>query len=154
MWKNIKLLFSDPRILLGYVVMVGILAALWIVFTDYNIMFGNYGTWHTSLDIALSWIVILGFPLFILAWIYRSMTFGVKTKKKESAGFLGGIIAVIISGSSCCGATLAMYFGFTPLMMMLPYSGLELKLVAVIGLLYALYTLLSKLTTCSVQLKK
>lgn len=42
---------------------------------------------------------------------------------------VGGIIGTIISGASCCGATLAASFGLLPLMSLLPYDGLEIKLI-------------------------
>jgi len=150
MLQNLKLLFSERKIILAYPVMVAILLAVWLFFTDHKNMFGNYGPWHTWIDIILSLIAIFGFPLFILAWLYRSFILGGRAEKKEHLGVLGGLVAIIVSGSTCCGATLAVYFGLMPLMMMLPYDGLEIKVVAVAGLLYGLWVMLTRLTTCMV----
>jgi hypothetical protein len=64
---------------------------------------------------------------------------------------IGGLIGTIISGASCCGATLAVYFGLLPLLTALPYSGLEIKILGTLGLLYALYDVLKNLEICEVK---
>jgi hypothetical protein len=94
-------------------------------------MFGNYGKVHTYTDITLSWAMILGFPLFLIAIYYKGMLYGKKetTQQKNIIGMIGGALGTILSGCSCCGLTLASYFGLLPLMNFLPYNGLEIKIV-------------------------
>lgn len=153
-FQNIRLLFARRSYLIAYILMVLVLLGTWYFFTNHKIIVGNYGLLHASIDIGLSMIVIWGFPLFLLAWIFRSITLGSSNKKHASAGLLGGIMGVIISGSSCCGLTLATYFGLIPLMSFLPWSGLEIKIIAVCMLAYSLYTTLKNLTTCAYKPKK
>jgi hypothetical protein len=114
-------------------------------------MFGNYGEIHTYTDIGLSAIMIIGFPLFLIALYHKGMLFGKQQtlEKKNILGTLGGTIGTILSGCSCCGLTLASYFGLLPLMNLLPYDGLEIKILSTIGLLYALYDILKNLETCT-----
>ncbi|MBS9784040.1 hypothetical protein KGV55_01695 [Candidatus Gracilibacteria bacterium] len=113
-------------------------------------MFGNYGILHTWTDITLSLITFLLFPVFIFAFFYKSYTFGLgNTQKSEKSGFFGGILATIISGSSCCGLTLASYFGLLPLMQLLPGSGIEIKIIATLALIYATYITLRDMTSCA-----
>jgi hypothetical protein len=66
-------------------------------------------------------------------------------------GASGGIIGTIISGASCCGGTIAIYFGLIPLMTLLPYDGLEIKGLAVLGLLWAIWDLYTHLETCRMK---
>jgi|JI8StandDraft_1071087.scaffolds.fasta_scaffold258308_2 hypothetical protein len=116
-------------------------------------MFGNYGEIHTYTDIGLSAIMIIGFPLFLIALYHKGMLFGKQQtlEKKNILGTLGGTIGTILSGCSCCGLTLASYFGLLPLMNLLPYDGLEIKILGTIGLLYATWDILVNLETCKVK---
>lgn len=116
-------------------------------------MFGNYGKLHTYTDIALSMFMIFAFPLFIIALYHKGSLFGKKEhlNHRTGIGLLSGIIGTIISGASCCGLTLASYFGLLPLMSLMPYDGLEIKVLGALGLLYALYDLMKNLETCSVR---
>lgn len=74
--------------------------------------------------------MIVGFPFFIIGILYRGMLFGhgENLHHKTGIGTLGGFIGTVLSGCSCCGLTLASYFGLLPIMGMLPYSGLEIKI--------------------------
>lgn len=100
--------------------------------------------------------MMFGFPLFLVAFTYKSMIFGGKNTLdgKSTGGLLGGIMGTLVSGASCCGATLAMYVGLIPLMTLLPYDGLELKVLGTLGLLYALYDIVKNLETCKIQIVK
>jgi hypothetical protein len=153
MYKNLKILLSSWKRTTIYILLVLIALWVWWSFTDIGIMFGNYGKLHTYSDIFLSSIMILGFPLFIIAIIYRSWKFGKKENlnKKTGVWLLSGIIGTLISWASCCGLTLASYVGLIPLMTLLPYDGLEIKLVWTIGLLYALWSILTELESCKVR---
>lgn len=73
--------------------------SLWWYFTDVAIMIGNYGIRHTSLDVGLSMIMVVCFPLFLMALYHKGMIFGKKEtlEKKNIFGTLGGITGTIIS---------------------------------------------------------
>ena len=153
MFKNLKNLFSSWKYFISYIVLVFCAFWIWWSFTDVRIMFGNYWSLHTYTDIALSWIMILGFPLFILALIYRGWKFG-KTENlntKTGVWLISWIIGTIISWASCCGLTLAAYFWLLPLLNFLPYDGIEIKVLWVLGLLYALWGILSELESCKIK---
>jgi len=118
-------------------------------------MVGNYGKLHTYIDVMLSIIMIVGFPLFLLGFWHKVTLFGQKSiTGKSSTGMIGGLIGTIISGASCCGSTLAIYFGLLPLMNFLPYDGLEIKILGTLGLLYALYDIMKNLEVCQVKRKE
>jgi hypothetical protein len=116
-------------------------------------MFGNYGKFHTYTDIVLSMIMIFGFPLFIMGMYHKGSLFGRQEnlQGKSIVGTISGTIGTILSGCSCCGLTLASYFGLLPLMNFLPYDGLEIKILGTLGLLWALSDILRNLETCRVK---
>ncbi len=199
MYQNHLHLFQKRSIPVAYTVLVSLSGLIWWYFTDTRIMLGNYGKIHTYIDIGLSIIMIVGFPLFLVGLYYKGMLFWntkqptkkdgwrfffskwtrtivdwklendiqwtvpqwmekwkisqlkekVSFSKTNILGTLGGTIGTIVSWSSCCGLTLASYFGLLPLMNILPYSGLEIKIIGTLGLLYALYDILKNLETCT-----
>jgi hypothetical protein len=140
----------------AYTILVALAWGLWWYFTDIRIMFGNYGKLHTYTDIVLSMVMVFGFPLFIVGMYYKGSMFGrwENLQGKSLLGTIGGTIGTILSGCSCCGLTLASYFGLLPLMNLMPYDGLEIKLLGALGLLYALYDLMKNLETCKIVSSK
>jgi hypothetical protein len=76
MFQNLKKLFSSQSRSFAYIFLVALACALWWYFTDIRIMFGNYGKLHTYTDIALSMIMVFGFPLFIVGMYYKGVLFG------------------------------------------------------------------------------
>ncbi len=118
-------------------------------------MVGNYGKLHTYTDVALSMVMIFWFPLFIMGLYHKGNLFGKHENlhKKSLLWTISGTIGTILSGCSCCGLTLASYFGLLPLMNLLPYDGLEIKILGTLGLLYALYDIMKNLEVCQVKKK-
>lgn len=116
-------------------------------------MLGNYGKGHTYFDIGLSMIMVIWFPLFLIGILYKGMLFGARENLdgKTGIGAISGIAGTILSGCSCCGLTLASYFGLLPLMGFLPYSGLEIKTLGALGLLYAIWATYANLEVCRVK---
>ncbi|MBX9808783.1 hypothetical protein K2X92_00125 [Candidatus Gracilibacteria bacterium] len=153
MLSNFKILLSSPKRILAYFVLVIIFSLVWWYATDIRIMFGNYGNIHTYTDIGLSIFIIILFPLLIISIFYKSWTYGKRADIELNTinGAISGIIGTIISGASCCGATLATYFGLLPLMSFLPYDGLELKILGTIGLAYGLWSSINHLTVCKTK---
>ncbi len=145
--------FQKPTLFSLYVLLVIVLLLLWWNFTNIEIMFWNYGNFHTYADIIFSMIIVFCFPLFLIGITYKWLLFWVRETIgwKNGIGASGGIIWTIISGASCCGSTLAIYFGLIPLMTLLPYDGLEIKLFAVIWLLWANYDLYKYLEVCRIK---
>lgn len=145
--------FQKPTLFSLYVLLVIVLLLLWWNFTNIEIMFWNYGNFHTYADIIFSMIIVFCFPLFLIGITYKWLLFWVRETigGKNGIGASGGIIWTIISGASCCGSTLAIYFGLIPLMTLLPYDGLEIKLFAVIWLLWANYDLYKYLEVCRIK---
>lgn len=112
MFDNLKKIFSNPKYIIAYLILVLIFGFLWWKFTNFSLMLGNYSITRFVIDTIISWLNILLFPLFIVAWIYRSYNFGCY-QKSDSFGFIGGFVSAVISGSLCCGTSLLIPLGAT-----------------------------------------
>lgn len=156
MFDNLKKIFSNPKYLIAYLILVSIFIFLWWQFTNFSLMLGNYSTTRFVIDTVISWLNILFFPLFIVAWIYRSYNFGCY-QKSDSFGFIGGFVSAVISGSLCCGTSLLIPLGATIFVDFFSknfkYWWLELKFIGVLILIFGVYNLLKNLTTCKMQKK-
>ena len=75
MFRNLKTLFSSRNRIIAYIALVVTSITVWWLFTDTAIMFGNYGTLHTSVDIFLSLTISILFPLFLVGFFYKSTKF-------------------------------------------------------------------------------
>ncbi len=155
MFHHFRKPFKNKKLVFLYIFWVITAFFVWWKFTDIAIMYGNYGSIHTNIDILLSVFMILWFPLFLVGIIYKWMLFWSRENlhKKTGVWLLTGFLGTIISWASCCGSTLAIYFWLTPIMNLLPYDGLELKILSVFGLAYALHDLYKNLETCRTQRK-
>lgn len=156
MFQNFKKLFSSNMRIFAYISLIIIAWGIWWYFTDIAIMFGNYWPIHTYIDISLSIIMILGFPLFIMGLYHKGNLFGKHENlhHRSLIGTMSGTIGTILSGCSCCGLTLASYFWLLPIMNLLPYDGLEIKILGTLGLLYALYDIMKNLEVCQMRKRK
>lgn len=115
-------------------------------------------------DAIFSWINIIGFSLFIVAWVYRTRLLAGYADKKRGGimGFFAGFLSILISGSMCCGAGLLVTVGasfganvFSEFVgKYFPFDGQELKLLGIIILLWSLYHLLSNIGACKCTIKK
>ena len=151
--NTIKIILNSKQRLSLYIILVLVGISIWWNTTDIKIMFGNYGYLHTYTDIFLSIIIILFFPLFIIAVGYKSWKYWKRTDIYWKLGiwFIWWIAGTIISGASCCWATLAISFWLLPLLSFLPYNGLEIKIIGVLWLIYALYDIIINLETCKTK---
>lgn len=162
--ENLLKIFKNKWLLLIYILSSAILLILWSAYFDSKIMFWNHGSIHTYIDIVSSIVISLLFPLFIISFLYRSYLIGKINKElKEEKGntkngimwIISWVIGIIISGSTCCGLTLATTFGLLPIMNLLPFSWLEVKVLSMFMLMYSLYSILSKdLSSCELKLKR
>jgi hypothetical protein len=67
---------------------------------------------------------------------------------------IGGIMSALITGCACCGVSLLSFLGLTSIISFLsifPYDGLELKVLAILLLIYSFIDLYRNLEVCKVK---
>lgn len=112
-----------------------------------------YGEWYYIWTEVFLWgIIAILFGLFVGATLYKIKYFW--TGKKSATGVVGWFLWVIAWGCPACSITFASYLGLAGLVSLLPYKGLELKIISIAFLLYACYITIRDLQVCKLKQKK
>jgi len=76
------------------------------------------------------------FGIFLAITLYKYKRFDTV---KTTTWFLWGFLGVLVSGCPSCSITFATYLGLSAILTVLPFSGLELKVIGIIILLFVIY---------------
>lgn len=138
-----------------YAMWVGFFVAslLWSViehFSDRALIAGNFWSTYAKINLIFDSINIILIWLFVASFVYKRRLFGNPTQNNQS-GWFGSITSVIVSGCPACSITLASYLGLASLFTLLPYNGLELKIIGTGILIRSVYDNIKHLTTCSLK---
>ena len=149
-WKdlqnNLKLLYSQKKYYFITLISVIIIGVVMFYFTNFSLISGNQGKVFAYTQIFFQLIISLLFGINISAlWYKLKLSSLVKEKTSTS---LAAILSVIVSGCPACGITLASYLGLATFFSALPFFGLELKIIAILLLLYSTNSLLKNLNVC------
>lgn len=131
--------------------------SLWYTYSDIEYVAGNYQSYfYAYFDMALSWIMIVCFPIILSGIVYKSLHFWKKNLKKRSSflGIISGIMSTFITGCVCCGVSLLSLLWLTSVIAfleVLPYDGLEVKFFAILLLLYSTVDILRNLEVCKIK---
>ncbi len=104
-------------------------------------------------EIVLWWLVAVLFWIFLGSTLYKMKYFW-GGKKKTFFWTLWGFLGLVAWGCPACSITFASYIGLASLVSLLPYRGLELKILSVVFLLYACYATLRDLEVCKLKVGK
>ncbi|MDR3169144.1 MAG: hypothetical protein LBU27_05285 [Candidatus Peribacteria bacterium] len=74
-------------------------------------------------------------------------------KALQTQGRLGGIFGAFLTGCPSCSISLASFLGVGSLLSGLPWSGLELKIVALMLLIWSNWHMYKKLLVCEIKKK-
>lgn len=137
--------------ILIFLLSIAIVSTIFIHFTDGPLIKGNFGvTYYWSIMISQFLITFL-FSFFIPIATYKYFKFASFSVKESAGSGLGAFIGLIVAGCPACSITLASYLGLAGIVSLLPWYGLELKLIAIPILIYSNYSLLNTLNECKVK---
>ena len=147
-YRNLFLVLKNP-----YAMWTGVLVAslLWYVieyFSDRALIAGNFWSTYATINLIFDIINIILIWLFVASFVYKRRLFWNSSKNNQS-GWFGSVTSVLVSGCPACSITLASYLGLASLFALLPYNGLELKVVGTLVLIWSVYTNIKDLTSCS-----
>ncbi len=157
MLSNIFKVLKNPNSFIIWFLTTAIAIVLWYIYSDIEYVWGNYGLTFAYLDAFLSWMMIILFPLMIAGIVHRSLAFWSRWLTEKKSGFLGiawGVISAFITWCACCGVSLLSFLGLTSVISFLsifPYDGLEIKLLAILLLLYSFSDLYRHLEVCKIK---
>lgn len=139
-WYSI-LLFTITSLLIGY---------LFGYFTNTELIAGNYGNDYMWWLISIQTLITLLFGIFVPISFYKIKYFGSFSIKENLSSGSGTFLGLLVAGCPACSITLASYLGLTSIVLLLPWNGLELKIIAVPLLIYANISLLRDLKVCKI----
>jgi hypothetical protein len=149
-YRNLILILKNP-----YAIWSGLIIAsfLWYVieyFSDRGLIFGNFWSIYATINLTFDILNVLLIWLFVASFVYKRRLFG-RSSKNNQSGWFGSITSVLVSGCPACSITLASYLGLASFFALLPYNGLELKIVGTLVLIWSVYTNIKNLTVCSIK---
>ncbi len=130
------------------VIGIAIIAVPAYYFMNKDLIIWNLGHSFYVTEMSLTIIISVLFGLFMWATLYKISYFSVK---KTGIWILGWFLWALVSWCPACSITLASYLWLASLISLFPYSGLELKILSVLILLYANYSTIKDLEICKVK---
>lgn len=151
-WIMEKLLrvLKDHRGTIVAVVFVILFAWIQNILTDAVAIRGNYGELNLMLRQILDGSVLVLLFLLIKLFVYKYIHVG---GGWSGAGLGWGILSLIVTGCPACSIGLASYLGLSAFISWLPYDGVELKVISVLLMWYAVYDMWKKLDVCEIRKK-
>lgn len=146
-YRNLLLVLKNP-----YAIWSGFFIAsiLWYIieyFSDRALIAGNFWSIYATINLIFDIINVILISLFVASFIYKRRLFWSSSKNNQSWWFWS-ITSVLVSGCPACSITLASYLGLASFFALLPYNGLELKILGTVVLIWSVYTNIKDLTTC------
>lgn len=151
---NFKEVFTKLKYVIFSLIVFLLIAYMFFIFTDFDLIEGNFGTIYLWTQIVFQVLISLLFAIFLPVSVYKYVKFSSFSAKENASSFFGTFIGVLVAGCPACSITLASYIGLAGIVSLLPWYGLELKIIAVPMLMYANYSILKDLNTCKLKLKK
>ncbi|MBS8121557.1 hypothetical protein [Candidatus Vampirococcus lugosii] len=138
---------------------LGIIAGITIYFVinhfmDYMHILGNQGLLYANIEYYGNYVIAVLFGLIFASSSYKIFYFGSFNAKENSSSILGSFLSLISIGCPACGITIASYIGLSGLILSLPYSGIELKILGILIMLISLFFTLKNLEVCKMKKKK
>lgn len=147
-FQNIRLVLNDKKYLTLALVTFLIFLIVWFMFFEYEQSLGNLGKTITYLEINLHILLSGLFGLFLAGQVYKIKNMWINDTQGKTQGFLGGVFGIIITGCPSCSIGIASYLGLSGILSFLPRYGLELKIIAVLLLLWTNYSMYKNLLVC------
>tara|TARA_Y100000310_G_C20660910_1_gene804719 strand:+ start:397 stop:852 length:456 start_codon:yes stop_codon:yes gene_type:complete len=145
---NIKILYSQKKYFIITLISAFLIGYVMFYFTHFENMKGNLGSSFAYTQLTTQ-IIISGLFGINMAALWYKLKLSSLVKEKTSTS-LAAVFSVIVSGCPACGITLASYLGLASFFSALPFFGLELKIVAILLLLYSTNSLIKNLNNCKI----
>lgn len=117
-------------------------------FLDIELVKWNIGAWFVYTEIILTAISAILFGFFAASMMYKISCF---SPKRGAEWALGWVFVALVSGCPSCSITLAYYIGLAGLISSLPYHWLELKVLWIALISYAIFDQLKYLEVCKIK---
>jgi len=151
--ENMLLVLRSPQSLLWWIIAWFIVGVLWRYFMDFDLIIWNQ--WHTVAytEFILFLVFVVLFGLFVSISIYKVLYFRSGDVTQIWLWWVGWFLSLLVVWCPACSITFASYIWLASMLSLLPYNGLELKVIWILFLLYSCFASLRTLQTCILQEK-
>jgi len=148
MFKNILKIAHSYIGVFGIIIGIVIIAVPTYYFMDSELIIWNLWYRFYLVEVSLTIISALLLWLFLWATFYKMNHFSIKD---SSVWVFWWFLWAVVSWCPACSITLASYLGLAWFIYLLPYSWLELKVISILILVYANYSVLRNLESCKIK---
>jgi hypothetical protein len=150
--QNLKLVFSNWKYSILSLSVFLLFQGIFYAFSNTELTIGNLGITYYIVQTVSQTLISILFGLFVSISVYKIILFSDFSVKENTGSFIGGVATVLVAGCPACSVTIASYIGLAGFFSLFPFLGLELKVITVPILIWAIYSVLKDLTAC--QMKK
>lgn len=148
--KNIPLVLKDRRAMIAFAITFIIVGSVIYGMTDYSLIKGNLGQNYYTTWMIIDALFVISFSLFVAGFVYKSLLFW---QHKNIWWRFGGFFGLLVTWCTSCSITIASYLWLAWLISLLPWWGIELKIIWLILVGYGVYNTYNKLTECDMRKK-
>jgi len=154
MIDNLWKIFKSKVWIIWFILGLFIIIIPTYYFTNKDLIIWNLWYNFYIVEIVLSISISLLFALFMWASLYKMFFFSQidwRNITKNVWWFIWWFLWILVSWCPACSITIASYIWLASLISLLPYYGLELKIISVIMLIYVNYSIIKNLEVCKMK---
>lgn len=148
--NNLLLVIGDRRSMAGFAIAFVLVWVIIYSMTNYPLIRGNMWNQIYYLWVVIDILFVLLFSFFVAGFVYKSLLFS--TYKNVWWRF-GWFLGVLVTWCTSCSISIASYLGIAWLISLLPWWGIELKIIWLLLVIYWFYNTFNKLTECKIKKK-
>ena len=152
--SNLKEIFSKKTNLISLILSGSLLFLLFSLIRNNEIMIGNFGYTYFYTVVSFEIVISILFAIFFTATLHKFRKFSTLSAGQSSASAIATFISILTAGCVSCSITIASYLGLASLIALLPYDGIELKILALILLILATFNIIKSLNVCEIKKRK
>jgi hypothetical protein len=148
MLKNLIKILKSKIWIFGIIFGILIISIPSYYFFKKELIIWNMWYYYYLLEISLTIIIAILFWLFFWLTLYKMFFF---SKSKTWIWFIWWFLWILVSGCPACTITFASYLGLAWIISVFPFWWIELKILSVLILLYAVYVWIRDLELCKIK---
>ena len=154
-WNMGKLcrVLKDHRGTVVAIIFMVLFARIQHILTNTSQIRGNYGEINLIVRQILDMSVLVLLFGLIKLFVYKYVYVG-GGSWDSGLGLGWGILSLLVTGCPACSIGLASYLGLSAFISWLPYDGVELKVLSVLLMWYAVWDMWRKLDVCELKRAK
>ena len=148
MLENIKKVIKSEIWVAGIIIGIVIIAIPSYLFFESELIIWNFWYNYYLLEIILTILIAILFWFFIGSTFYKMKFF---SKKNSWLWFFAWFLWILVSWCPACSITFASYLWLSWVIAVLPFWGIELKIISILILLYVIFLTIKNLEICKVK---